>query len=226
VIGRLALSLALALGICADAAGEAVAIGDVSVTYAVPAEFTRADGLFSLNLKDLDKEFSMNTVVFAVLIPETDLKVRQNDRRAVPSWYVHLAYDDIFSNISIEHVGFNIITWLVKKVIEKQYENASFIEKLEAVISGALNRKLKIHAMTQEGFVDGEPRTRSILAYGRGELEGDPGPEEIELATMTTFFMDQGKLITIIQACRIGSEKDLPVFKEKALRIAAEISGR
>ena len=226
MIVRLALSLALALCFCANAASGTVAIGDVSVTYTVPAKFTRADGLFPLDLKALDKEFSMNTVVFAVFIPEIDLKTRQNDRRAVPGWYVHLAYDDIFSNISIDRMGFNIATWLIKKVVGKQYNNADFIEKLEAVISGALNRKLKIHSMTQEGFVDDKPRYRSILAYGRGELEGDSGPEEVELATLTTFFMDQGKLITIIQACRIGSEKELPAFTEKALRIAAEISGR
>ena len=226
MISRLALSLVLALCFCANAASGTVAIGDVSVTYAVPTEFTRADGLFPLDLKDLDKEFSMNTVVFAVFIPEVDLKIRQNDRRAVPNWYVHLTYDDIFSNISIDRISFNIVTWLVKKVIGKQYNNASFIEKLETIISGALNRKLKIHSMTQEGFVDDKPRYRSILAYGRGELEGDSGQEEVELATLTTFYIDQGKLITIIQACRIGSEKELPTFTEKALRIAAEISGR
>jgi hypothetical protein len=65
-----------------------------------------------------------------------------------------------------------------------------------------------------------------MLAHGRGELEGDSGPEEMRLATLTTFFVAQGRFITIVQACRIKSEKELSAFTEKALRISAEISGQ
>lgn len=225
-MGRLALLLVLAFCFCANAASETIAIGDVSVTYEVPAGFARADELFPLNLKDMDKNFGLNTVVFAVLVPEEDIKIRKNDPRAIPRWYVHLAYDTFFSKHTIDNTGFIATTWLIKNVIGTQYDSADFIKKLEAVISGALNRELKIHAMTQKGFVDDAPRHRSMLAYGNGELEGQSGAEKVELATLTTFFMDQGKLVTIIQASRIESEKELPAFTEKALRIAAEITRR
>jgi len=114
----------------------------------------------------------------------------------------------------------------VKNVVGTQYANAGFIGKLEDIISGALNRKLTIQSMSQKGFVEDKPGYRSLLAYGSGELAGGLGLDKGHLATMTTFFMDHGKLITIIQACRIESEKGLPVFTEKALRIATEITGR
>jgi len=225
-MGRLALSLLLAFCFCANAASETIVIGDASVTYAVPAGFARAGELFPLDLKDMDKGFGLNTVVFAVLVPEEDIRIRQNDPRAIPRWYVHLAYDTFFSKHSINNAGFMATTWLIKNVIGKQYDSADFMKKLETVISGALNRKLKIHAMTQKGFVDDKPRYRSMLAYGNGELEDESGTEKVELATLTTFFMDQGKLVTIIQASRIESENDLPAFTEKALRIAEEITRR
>ena len=221
---RLALLLVLAFCFCANAAAETIAIGNVSVAYAIPAGFARADKLFPLNLKDMDKDFGLNTVVFAVLVPEEDIKIRQNDHRAIPRWYVHLAYDGFFSKHSIDNTGFTVTTWMMKNMIGEQYKNAGFIKKLETVISGALNRKLKIHAMTQKGFVEDKPHHRSMLAYGHGELEGESGAEKVELATLTTFFMNQGKLVSIIQASRIESEKELPAFTERALRIAAEIT--
>jgi len=225
-MSRLMFLFALALCFCADAMSETVSIGNASIAYTVPAGFVRAEKLFSPNLKEMDKAFKVDTVVFAVFVPETDFKIRQNDRRAVPHWYVHLAYDNFFSKHSIDRASFAAITWLVENGIAQQYDSAGFIKKLDTVISGTLNRKLKIRSMTQKGIVEDKPRYRSMLAYGRGVLEGDSGSEEIELATLTTFFLDQGKLVTILQASRIESEKDLPVFTEKALRLAAEITAR
>ena len=216
-------ALALFFCVCGNAHGETVSVGGKSVSYQTPSGFARADGLFDINLTELDKEFGMNTVVFATFIPDTDLDSRRRDRRFVPSWYAQLAYDGIFSKLSIGETRFAIVTRLVESVIGRQYAAQPFREKLGSIIAGALNRKIVVHTMTHKGFVEKEPGHRSMLAYGQGELEGETGMEPVNLATMTTFFMSEGKLITIIQACRIASEQDLPVFTEKALRIAAEI---
>lgn len=219
-------SLALLLCLCANAYGETVRIGNADIAYSLPAGFAKADGLFPMDLRDLDEEFGMKTVVFATFIPEADVEPRQNDSRAVPSWYAHMAYDAIFSKISLGNTGFVTTVWMVGNVIAKQYANPDFVGKLENVIAGALNRKLTILSMTHKGVVEDRPRYRSMLAYGLGELEGDNGMEPVALATMSTFFLEQGKLIVIIQACRIDPEDDLSAFTGKALRIAGEISGR
>ncbi len=219
-------ALVLLLCLCGNAHGETVSIGGKSVSYALPWGFFRADGLFAIDLKELDREFGMDTVVFATFIPGTDLDARKRDRRFVPSWYAHLVYDSIFSKVSIGEAGFVVTTALVESVIAKQYAEPAFREKLGAVIAGALNRRFSVRSMTHKGFVEKELGYRSMLAYGQGELEGKTGMEPVNLATMTTFFLSEGKLTTIIQACRITSEQDLPSFTEKALRIAAEISGR
>ena len=224
---NLALALVMLFCVCAAARADVVRIGGSSLSYAVPTGFARADGLFPMDLEALDREFGMDTVVFATFIPEADLEARRKDPRFVPSWYVHLAYDAIFSKLSIGDTMFSTATGLVRRVIGKQYADAGFIKKLEGLISGALNRKLTIESMTQKGIVDEKPRYRSILAYGHGKLENDAGAmEDVSLATLTTFFLDNGKLVAIIQANRIRSEEDLPAFTEKALGIAAEITGR
>ena len=219
-------ALVLFFCLCGDAYGETVDIGGKSIPYQAPAGFSRADGLFNIHLKELDKEFGMDTVIFATFIPAMDLDARGRDTRYVPSWYAQLAYDRIFTRLGIGEAGFIVVTELVESVIGKQYANPAFREKLGAVIEGALNRKLVVQAMTHKGFVEKKPGYRSMLAYGHGEMEGETGMEPVNLATMTTFFVSGGKLITIIQACRVASDQALPAFTEKALRIAAEISGR
>ena len=65
-----------------------------------------------------------------------------------------------------------------------------------------------------------------MLACGYGKLETETGTEDFSIAILTTLYLTQGKLMIILQAGRIQSEKDLPAFTRKALRIAAEIAGQ
>jgi hypothetical protein len=214
---------------------ETVRIGEASIHYTRPEGFVRADGLFPLDLSELDETFGLKTIVFAQFIPETDRDIREKNPRAVPGWYAHLACDDLFFRHSLNNAGFSVTTFLVEKVVAGQYRQPEFLMKLERLIGNTLGRKLDIRAMTQKGFVEKEPGYRSMLAYGHGVLEADEvdakdvedaAAETFIMASLTTFYLTEGKLITLLQASRISSEADLPAFTQKALRIAAEIFGR
>ncbi|MDR3322796.1 MAG: hypothetical protein LBS89_01140, partial [Zoogloeaceae bacterium] len=208
------------------ASGETVQIGNAAVAFASPQGFSRADALFPIDLTRMDGEFGTNTVVFAQFVPTEEIAIREADVLAIPSWYAHLSYDDIFSRVSIGKTGFIVTTYLVEKTVARQYGKADFLRELETIISGALSRrKIIITFMTHKGFVEKKPGFRSMLAYGRGQVATKEGMEDFQLATLTSFYLSEGKLLTLIQATRIQDEKDLPLFTAKALRIAAEMTG-
>jgi hypothetical protein len=223
----LLVALFLFIDPVSGARADAVRLGDAVLPYTHPAGFARADDLFAIELADLDKEFGLDTVIFAKYIPEADAPMRENDRRAIPSWYVHLAYDGKYSRSRLNETFFDVIGYLIGNVLARQYGEPEFTGKLEAIIGNALRRKIVIESMAQKGLVKKEAGLRSLLAYGHGQLEGEDGRmEHFAMASMTTFHLTQGHWITIVQASRIRSEADLPAFTQKALRIAAEIRGR
>jgi hypothetical protein len=205
---------------------EELTLSDSVLSYTPPAGFARADGLFVVDLDELDEEFSLNTIIFAQYVPEADIPIRKNDPRAVPAWYVHLAYDDKYSRVRFGKTLFRTTSYAIAKILARQYGKPEFTGKLETLIGGALHRKIVIESMAQQGTVERKPGLRSLLAYGHGKLEGNDGEmEDFTMASLTTFYLAQGHWLTIVQASRIRSEADLPAFTQKALRIAAEIRG-
>jgi hypothetical protein len=228
---RFLIPLLLVLCLCPAAAEETVQIGTVqigkvSINFVNPEGFRRADALFPVDIAATDNKFGLNTIIFAKFIPEEAFAVRETDARAVPSWYIHLAHDKYFYEHGINKPVFRSITYLTDKILARQYKNADFIQTLETVIAGALRRRITLHSMTQKGFVEKKPEWRSMLACGYGKLETETGTEDFSIATLTTLYLIQGKLIIILQAGRIQSEKDLPAFTGKALRLTAEIADR
>jgi hypothetical protein len=220
------LLAALFLFFNSGAWAEELTLSDSVFSYTSPAGFARADGLFAVDLDELDEEFGLNTLIFAQYIPEADIPIRKNDPRAVPAWYVHLAYDGKYSSVRFGKTLFRSTSYAVGKILARQYGKPEFTSKLETLIGGALNRKVVIESMAQKGTVERKPGLRSLLAYGHGKLEGNDGEmEDFTMASLTTFYLVQGHWLTIVQASRIRSEADLPAFTQKALRIAAEIRG-
>ncbi|MDR1887921.1 MAG: hypothetical protein LBQ81_00800 [Zoogloeaceae bacterium] len=221
-------AILLLLPLHIPALAETVELGDATIPYAAPAGFARADGLYPLDLSGLDQEFDLHSIVFAQYVPAADIPVRQNDPRAIPSWYVHLAYDDEYSRYTLNEWLFAIVAFFIDKSLVRQYDKPTFTRKLESVIGGALRRKITIEAMTQKGFVDKKTTLRSMLAHGQGLVEsnnGDNGKmERYVMACMTTFYLREGRWLTILQGARLQSEADLPAFTTRALRIVAEIT--
>jgi hypothetical protein len=223
----LRLALLLFLNALPGAWADTLTLGEDVVSYTAPAGFVRADGLFALDLADLDDEFGLDTVIVAQYIPEADAPVRENDRRAIPAWYAHLAHDGKYSRSRLGETLFAAVSHLIGKILARQYGKAEFTGKLEALIGPALGRRIVIESMTQEGFVEKSPGLRALLAHGHGWLEGDNGEmEPFAMASLTTFYLVQGHWLTIVQASRIHSQADLPAFTQKASRIAAEIRGQ
>ncbi|MDR3213468.1 MAG: hypothetical protein LBT71_06070 [Azoarcus sp.] len=207
------------------ARAETVRLGDTDLPYSPPAGFVRADGLFAVDLADLDKEFGLHTVIFTKYIPVADAPIREKNGRAIPSWYSHLTYDDKYSRYALGETVFGLISHFVGKAVASQYDKPAFIHQLEAVVSGVLKRKIVIASMTPKGFVEKKPGLYSMLAYGHGQVETDGGgTENFAMANMTTFYLARGRFVTIVQGSRIRSEAGVPAFTQKALRIAAEIS--
>jgi hypothetical protein len=207
--------------LCSVASAATVSIGGIPVDYVPPAGFVQAK--IPIKLDVVENKSESNTVIFAQFIPENDPYRR--DASAVPSWYIHMAYDLNLEGQSLSKPVFLMIAGAVEAVLFHRYGKRDFIHKLETVISGAIQRKLTLDAMKSEGVVENRAGVRSTLAYGLGSLETDTGPEAFHLATMTTFYLAKGKFIVILQAQRIESKEKLPAFHKKALRIAAEIRG-
>ena len=221
---HLAAFLLLILCLLTPAHAETVGIGNATIPYAAPEGFRRVDGMFPLQLADLDAQFGMNTVIFAQYVPAAYAEIRQKDAQALPLWYIHLAYDSFFSKVSIGRASFASTTWLVESVLAKQYADKNFLQKLEDLIAGAINRKIAIETMQHHGVVEKKSNSRSLLALGHSKLETASGMVDFTFATMTTFCLVQGKLLTIVQIGQLQSEAELPAFTQKALRIAAQIS--
>jgi hypothetical protein len=221
---RLRLALLLFLNALPGAWADTLTLGEDVVSYTAPAGFVRADGLFALDLADLDDEFGLDTVIVAQYIPEADAPVRENDRRAIPTWYAHLSHDGKYSRSRFGETLFSAVSYIIGEILARQYGKPEFTGKLETLIGHALGRGFVIESMTQKGFVEKSPGLRALLAYGHGRLEGDDGEmEPFAMASLTTFYLAQGHWMTIVQASRIRSQADLPAFTQKALRIAAEI---
>jgi hypothetical protein len=144
----------------------------------------------------------------------------------VPSWYIHLAYDGHLAGYSLNSFTFAMIARLVERGVAAQYDSADFLRELEAVISGALRREFTLDFMAPRGTVDNARGIRSMLAYGFGQLETDSGPEDFHLATLTTMYLTQGKLVVILQAGRLEAEDGMAAFRQRAQGIAVEIMGK
>ncbi|MDR2208957.1 MAG: hypothetical protein LBE22_08315 [Azoarcus sp.] len=215
--------LLLLLFFTASSEAETVTIGTASIVYETPQGFVRADELFPVQLDELDKKFGLNTVLFAKYAPAAYPAIRKADPEALPDWYVHLAYDEKYSKIPLLRPGFVAMTALVGKVIGSKYASDDFKRKLENVFSRAIGRNLTITNLTQKGFVEKKGNARSMLATGHAVIEGKSGSLDMRIATMTTFVLDQYKLITIVQIGRIGSDADLPVFTREALDRVSQI---
>jgi hypothetical protein len=213
----------LLLFLAASPRAETVTIGTTSIAYEAPQGFARTDTLFPVKLEELDEEFGMHTVVFAKYVPAAHLEARKADSEALPDWYIQLAYDENFSKLPLVRPGFIVVTALVDKVIAREYASDAFIGKLENVFSGAIGRKLTITGMTQKGFVEKKGKTHSMLATGYAVIEGKSGPLDFPIGSMTTFILEQYKLITMIQIGRIGSDADLPAFTQQALDRASRM---
>jgi len=207
--------LLFCLLLAAPSGAEVVTIGTTDIPYETPRGFARADALFPLPLKELDKEFGMQTVIFAKYVPVAYLATQKMDQEALPDWYIHLTYDEKLSKIPLLRMGFVAITALVNKIIAHAYDSDAFIGKLEKIFCQALGRKVTITVMTQKGFVEG--KSRSMLATGGAMIEGKTAPIELRIASMTTFVLTQYKLITVTQIGRINSDADLPIFTQQAL---------
>jgi hypothetical protein len=220
------LCLFLLPGFFASAGAETVTIGTAVITYEEPQGFVRADALFPLQLDELDAEFGMRTVVFAQYVPAGYPETRAKDPEALPDWYVHFTYDDIFSRLSMGQIGFVITTTLVSMVISHEYGKDDFKRKLGDVFSHAIGRKVTVERITQKGFVEKKAGTRSMLAMGSAMIEGESGDLVLSIATMTTFTLDQGKLIAAIQIGRVNpdsGEADLIEFTRQALERVPQI---
>jgi hypothetical protein len=206
------------------ALADTARIGDAVIPYTAPVGFVRADSFYPIDLADLDQQFDLHTVIFAQYVPAADISIRKENPRAIPSWYVHLAYDSKYSQSRIDGWLFNIAAPIIDKLITHQYGKQAFTHKLETILGGALRRKITIESMTQKGLVEKTPRLRSMLAYAQGTVENDNGKmERFAMASLTTFILIEGRWITVLQGARIPSEADLPAFTAKARRIAAEI---
>ena len=217
------LSFFLLLSLAAPIGAETLTIGTASIAYKTPPGFTKVDALFPVQLEDLDKEFGMRTVVFAKYVPTAYLAARKTDPEAMPDWYIHLTYDENFSRLSLNRAGFAATTALLDKGIGYQYTADTFKKKLEDVFRHAIGRNLTIVSMTQKGFVEKRDMARSMLAMGRAVIEGKAGSLDFPIATLTTFVLDQRKLIVVVQIGRIRSDADLPMFTQQALKRVVQI---
>lgn len=98
--------------------------------------------------------------------------------------------------------------------------------EIETIVGKALRRKIIIESLKQKGFVDKRPGFRSLLYYVQGHLEADDNRlEKVSLASITTFYRVEGKMVAVVQVAVIQSEDDLPAFTDKALRLAESITG-
>jgi len=209
--------LFLLLSLVAPTSAETLTIGTASITYETPQGFSRADALFPLQLEELDKKFGMRTVVFAKYVPTAYLAIRETDSEALPDWYLHLTYDEKFSRLPLNRAAFVTTTVLLDKVIGHEYTTDDFKKKLEDVFRHAIGRNLTIVSMTQKGFMEKRDKARSMLATGHAVIEGRTGSLDFPIATLTTFVLEQRKLIAMVQIGRIRSDADLPAFTQQAL---------
>ena len=165
----------------------------------------------------------MRTVVFAKYVPTAYLSARKTDPEALPDWYIHLTYDEKFSRLPLNRAGFITTTALLDMGIGYEYTTDGFKRKLEDVFRHAIGRNLTIVSMKQQGFVEKRDTVRSMLASGHAVIEGKAGPLDFPIATLTTFVLDQRKLIAVVQIGRIRSDADLPAFTQQALNRVVQI---
>jgi hypothetical protein len=226
-VNKLLMLAVPALLLASPAWADTVQIGKTAVEYQQPEGFERADTQYHIQVDALDKRFHTDTEIFAKYVPSADFTKRAENPRAIPSWYIHVAFDRRFNFVAITEASFNTTTYLLLKGASLQSKSPKLKAEIENIVGSALRRKVEIETVEQKGFVNKRPGFHSMAAYGQGKIEGDDGKmTDFQLATMTTFYRTHGKLAAVFQASLVQSPDDLPVFTTTALELAEEITGK
>lgn len=207
------------------AVAASVTIAGTVVSYAEPEGFQQADSVFPLCLENIDQVFGLSTEVVGAYLPQAYTRPSGTSVYELPSWYIHLVYDRKYSFLSLGKSAYAGTVWLIEQRIRKEYASQEFKDMLGEVITKAIGRDMSISSMHSLGVLKQTPNCYSLPAYGLGKIAGPDGVTDFPLATMTTFYLVQGKMLVIVQVGQLGSEQDMPKFTRKALKIATQITG-